>query len=126
MEMQQGGAIREHGINIDVLDVGQVRHRVLRQVEIAEVLYRTIIPVDPVHFQADLVEGVAVLPFILAKHHDNAQQKATGDDERRVADDGHLRGEDVYSCYRVEPGGGFHRTLSLLEGTLDQHFIGTL
>lgn len=96
MEVQQRGAIQEHGIDVDILDVGQVRHRVLRQVQIAEVLYHAVVLVDLIHPQADLVEGVAILPLVLAEHHDNAQPKAAGDDERRMAvNDGHFRGKDV-------------------------------
>lgn len=98
VEVQQGSTIREHRIYIDVLDVRQVRQRVVLQIQISEMLYHAILLSDLVHSHADVVEGVAELPLKLAEHQDNAQPQATGEDKRRMAGGRHPRGEDVYSC----------------------------
>lgn len=91
VEVQQGRAIGKHRIDVDVLYVGQMRHRVVRQVEIAKVLYQAIVIVHLVHSHANLIEGVAGLPLVLT---DNAQQavEPTGDNDRRhrPANDGRL------------------------------------
>lgn len=83
VQVQESGAIREHWIDVDVLDVGQMRHRVLRQIQIPEVLDLTVVLVHLVHSHANLVEGVAGLPFVLTDH-DNAQKvvQPGSDDDR--------------------------------------------
>lgn len=82
MKMQQSCTIRKHRIDIDVLYVRQMRHRILWQVQIAKVLYHAVVVVYLVHLLVNLVEEVAGLPLVLT---DNAQQavEPAGDDDRR-------------------------------------------
>lgn len=84
VKVQQGGAIREHRIDVDILDVWQMRHCVLRQIQVAEMLNLTVVIVHLIHSQANLVEGVAGLPFVLADY-DDAQKivQPGGDDDRQ-------------------------------------------
>lgn len=65
MQVQQRRPIREHRINIHILNIGQVRNRILRQIQIVLVLYGAVVLIDPVEGASRLVEVVPGLPLEL-------------------------------------------------------------
>ena len=62
MEVQEGGPVGEYGVDVDLLDVGQVGDGVGRHLEVAHVLDGAVVLVHQVHLGLDLVEGVAGVP----------------------------------------------------------------
>lgn len=78
VQVQEGGAVRENGVYVDVLDVGEVGHDVVVEVEVTQVLDGAVLGVDAVQLQPDLVEGVAGLP--LPDYAQEAQGDGDGED----------------------------------------------
>ena len=64
VEVQKGGPVGEDGVDVDLLDVGQVGDGVGRHLEVAHVLDGAVVLVHQVHLGLDLVEGVARVPHL--------------------------------------------------------------
>lgn len=74
VQMQQCRSIREDRVDVHLFDVNQMRYRVVGQVQIAQMLNRTIVGRHTVHADAHLIECIFRLPFILGQHTDRQQQ----------------------------------------------------
>lgn len=63
MQMQQGCSVGEHGVDVDLLDVGEVGHGVLAHLELTLVHDGTIVSVDSHELGDYVVESVSSLPY---------------------------------------------------------------
>lgn len=81
MQVQESGPVGEHWVDVDLLDVGDVADRVLREVQVAQVLDGAVVLGDALHLRAHLVERVLGLPLILAENNVDAQAE---DGQHRV------------------------------------------
>lgn len=77
VQMQQCRSIRKYRIDVHLFDIDQMRDRILVQIQIAQMLNRTIVCGHSVHADAHLIECIFRLPFILGQHTDRQQQGET-------------------------------------------------
>jgi len=93
LEMQQGCAIGEDGIHVDLLDVRLVGHRIHGHEQVRVVLDGAVIRVHLVELPLDLIEGVPSLPLVLGEHAHGQHQH-----EKQVAAPQNRRGEHFTLC----------------------------
>ena len=65
MQVQQGSPVGKHWIDVDFLNVGEVRHRVFWEFEIPDMFDGAIVSVNPLQLGENLVESVSALPHFL-------------------------------------------------------------